>query len=304
MNIAQLTTFVAVIETGSLTSAARRTGVTQPGVTRQMQRLEMELGVTLLERMPTGVRSSPEGERFLAFARETLEGYAELIGAIQDPTTPLEGRLRIIASTTPGEYLVPELATTFSQSHPAVTTEVFVTDSTVVIDEMLERRWDIGFVGRPTDHRRLACTPIATDEIVLAVPGDHPFAKQEDVSLKDLARVRIIEREGGSGTWLTVQDQLHALGLEIPAYDASIVLGSTQAIVSAVDAGLGVGFVTRRALERHDASRVVGMRITESRFMRSLYMVHEQGRLLPRIVRSFRDHVLEMQMDAPVPELA
>ncbi len=73
MNITQLTTFVAVIETGSLTSAARRTGVTQPGVTRQMQRLEAELGVALLERLPTGVRSSPEGERFLAFARETLE---------------------------------------------------------------------------------------------------------------------------------------------------------------------------------------------------------------------------------------
>jgi DNA-binding transcriptional LysR family regulator len=95
MNIAQLSTFVAVIETGSLTAAARRTGVTQPGVTRQMQRLELELGVALLERLPTGVRSSPEGERFLAFARETLQGYAELLGAIQDPTTPLEGRLRI-----------------------------------------------------------------------------------------------------------------------------------------------------------------------------------------------------------------
>jgi DNA-binding transcriptional LysR family regulator len=269
-----------------------------------MQRLELELGVALLERLPTGVRSSPEGERFLAFARETLEGYSELLGAIQDPNTPLEGRLRIIASTTPGEYLVPELATTFSQIHPAVTTEVFVTDTTVVIDEMLERRWDIGFVGRPTDHRRLACIPVATDEIVLAVPGNHPFAKQTEVSLKDLARVRIIEREGGSGTWLTVQDQLQELGLEIPAYDASMVLGSTQAIVSAVDAGLGVGFVTRRALERHDASRVVGMRIAESRFMRNLYMVHEQGRPLPRIVRSFRDHVLETQVDAPVPEFA
>jgi len=92
--------------------------------------------------------------------------------------------------------------------------------------------------------------------------------------------------------------------LKIPAYDASMVLGSTQAIVSAVDAGLGVGFVTRRALERHDASRVVGMRIAESRFMRSLYMVHEQGRPLPRIVRSFRDHVLELHVDAPVPEFA
>jgi DNA-binding transcriptional LysR family regulator len=196
---------------------------------------------------------------------------------------------------------VPELATTFSQHHPAVTTEVFVTDTTVVIDEMLERRWDIGFVGRPTNHRRLACTPIATDEIVLAVPGSHPFAKQTEVSLKDLARVRIIEREGGSGTWLTVQDQLHVLDLEIPAYDPSIILGSTQAIVSAVDAGLGVGFVTMRALARHDASRVVGMRIAESRFIRSLYMVHEQGRPLPRVVRSFRDHVLETRVDTPVP---
>lgn len=292
MNIAQLTTFVAVIETGSLTSAAQRTGVTQPGVTRQMQRLESELGVALLERLPTGVRATPEGERLLSFARESLNGYGELLTAIQDPSTPLEGRLRIIASTTPGEYLVPELATNFSQMHSAVTTEVFVADTAVVIEEMLERRWDIGFIGRPTDHKRLACTAVATDEIVLAVPGDHAFAAQEEIGLADLKGARIIEREGGSGTWMTVQDELGRLGLKMPRYDSSMVLGSTQAIVSAVDAGLGVGFVTRRALVRHDSSRVVGVRISEASFTRNLYMVHEQGRPLPRIVRSFRDHVL------------
>jgi DNA-binding transcriptional LysR family regulator len=293
MNITQLTTFVAVIETGSLTSAARRTGVTQPGVTRQIQRLEAELGVALLERLPTGVTATPEGQRLLAYAKESLAGYGNLISAIQDPNTPLEGRLRIIASTTPGEYLVPELATLFTQKHLSVMTEVFVADTTVVLDEMLERRWDIGFVGRPTDHKRLTCVPIATDEVVLAVPADHAFTKQREIALKDLTGMRIIEREGGSGTWLTVQDELERLGLEIPSHDASMVLGSTQAIVSAVDAGLGIGFVTTRALERHDASRVVGIRIAEARFNRNLYMVHEQGRPLPRIVRAFRDHVLQ-----------
>lgn len=300
MNIAQLTTFVAVVETGSLTAAARRTGVTQPGVTRQIQRLEMELGVALLERLPTGVRATPEGERLLAYAQEALTGYGELLAAVQDPGAPLEGRLRIIASTTPGEYLVPEFATGFSQRHPAVTSEVFVADTTAVIDEMLERRWDIGFTGRPTDHRRLACTPVATDEVILAVPASHPFARKKRVSLKDLAGERIIERGIGSGTWLTVQDELDRLGLEIPAHDASMVLGSTHAIVSAVDAGLGVGFVTVRSLERHDATRVTGVRIAEARFLRRLYMVHEQGRPLPRIVRLFRDYVLESLPDEGV----
>ena len=298
MNIAQLTTFVAVVETGSLTSAARRTGVTQPGVTRQIQRLEMELGVALLERLPTGVRATPEGERLLAYAREALAGYGELLAAIQDPDATLEGRLRIIASTTPGEYLVPELATGFSSRHPAVMTEVFVADTAAVIDEMLERRWDIGFVGRPTDHRRLVCTPVATDEVILAVPASHPLARKKRVSLKDLAGERIIEREAGSGTWLTVQDELDRQGLEIPAYSSSMVLGSSHAIVSAVDAGLGLGFVTKRSLERHDATRVKGVRIAEARFLRRLYMVHAQGRPLPRIVRSFRDYVLETLPDA------
>ncbi len=300
MNIAQLTTFVAVVETGSLTAAARRTGVTQPGVTRQIQRLEMELGVALLERLPTGVRATPEGERLLAYAQEALTDYGELLAAVQDPGAPLEGRLRIIASTTPGEYLVPEFATGFSQRHPAVTSEVFVADTTAVIDEMLERRWDIGFTGRPTDHQRLACTAVATDEVILAVPASHPFARKKRVSLKDLAGERIIERGIGSGTWLTVQDELDRLGLEIPAYAASMVLGSTHAIVSAVDAGLGVGFVTARSLERHDATRVTGVRIAEARFLRRLYMVHEQGRPLPRIVRLFRDYVLESLPDEGV----
>ncbi|MDA1258409.1 MAG: LysR family transcriptional regulator [Chloroflexi bacterium] len=293
MNIAQLSTFVAVVETGSLTSAARRTGVTQPGVTRQMQRLEAELGVALLERLPTGVRATREGEQLLTYAQEALSGYGTLLAAIQDPGAPLEGRLRIIASTTPGEYLVPELATGFSDRHPAVTTEVFVADTTAVIDEMLERRWDIGFVGRPADHRRLACTAVATDEVVLAVPANHALARKRQVSLADLAGERIIEREGGSGTRLTVQDELDRLGLKFPAYVASMVLGSAHAIVSAVDAGLGVGFVTARALKSHDATRVTAVRLADARFLRRLYMVHEKGRPLPRVVRAFRDHVLE-----------
>lgn len=108
---------------------------------------------------------------------------------------------------------MPELISGFNRAHPGVAVEVLVTDSAAVSDELVNRRWDLGFVGRRVESRSLAYRAVAWDEIALAVPAHHPFAKPGVVQLEALEGQALIEREGGSGTRLSVLDALEHPGL-------------------------------------------------------------------------------------------
>ncbi|MBI4305083.1 MAG: LysR family transcriptional regulator [Chloroflexi bacterium] len=294
MEIHQLRVLVAVANTGSLSAGGRKAGLTQPAVTRLIQRLEKEVGAPILKRGASGIELTPQGEALLGFARRMLAEYDSLVAQIAAPSNDLAGRLRIISSTTPGEYLVPELVSSFNRLHPRVAAEVLVTDSAAVLDELLDRQWDIGFVGRRTQNSAFVFRPVAWDEIVLAVPGRHPFAKRGVIPLSELAGQVFIEREDGSGTRLSVRDAFAQRGLKLPEWRVAMVLGSTHAVVSAVDSGLGVGFVTARALEQHPPSRVSAVRISEAPLTRLLYMVrHRPGPPSP-IVRAFERHVTKV----------
>ena len=292
VDLTHLHTFRAVVETGSITAAAAQLGLSQPGLSRQIQRLERDLGVTLLERTSRGVRVTDEGRPVLDFAHSALSQYEELLEGLQGEL-PVSGEVRIVASTTPGEYLVPGTAAAFGDQYPLVRAVVQVTDSAAVPVELIERRWDVGFVGTPSDLDGLTQIPVARDEVILAVPGSHEFAAQAEIDVHRLEGERLIQREDGSGTRRTVVQALAARGLSLPADNSALTLGSTQAVLSAVDSGLGVGFVTLKALERHRSERVAAVRLQGGAMIRDLYFVYEIARPHSRQAQKFIDFVTD-----------
>lgn len=277
MRTEDLTALEAVAEAGSLTLAAHRLGSSQPTVSRQLQRLEAELGTALLTRQGRGVRLTPPGERVVAFARERLEAEEALRAELSQGSTQIRGVVRVIASTTPGDYLVPELVARFAEHHPTVRAEVEVVDSAAVPGAVLDHRADVGFAGRANPDERLVHVPVATDEIVLAVPAAHRLAGRSQAALAALAGERLIWREEGSGTQRTFMEALAQAGVELPAGSATASLGSTQAVVSAVRAGLGIGVVSQRALAGHNGQGVAAVRIDGVPIRRHLWMVYEAG---------------------------
>jgi DNA-binding transcriptional LysR family regulator len=132
---------------------------------------------------------------------------------------------------------------------------------------------------------------VAWDEIVLAVPARHPFARSGVVDVAALAGQTLIEREDGSGTRLSVRDALERLGQPLPKWRVAMTLGSTHAVVSAVDSGLGIGFVTARALEKHPATRVAAVRIANVPLTRLLYLVRRRGGSPSPLVAAFEAYV-------------
>ncbi len=292
MDVDQLESFVRVAERGSLTLAARELGITQPGLSRQMQKLERLAGVPLLARTRNGVRLTPAGERYRAYAEEVLARHRQLLAELRASEATLAGELRLAASTTPGEFLVPRLVGDFTAQHPDVRAIVSSADSRGVVDELLARRCDCGFVGARLERKGLRYDPLVEDEVVLAVPAYHPFARQGTVAMADLAGQSFVEREDGSGTIASVRTALAERGLSLPPYRVAMTLSTTQAIVSAVANGYGVGFVSSLALADRAAGRVVAVRLAELPLRRLLYLVREEQRLLPPVARRFIEFAL------------
>ncbi|MDE3074272.1 MAG: LysR family transcriptional regulator [Chloroflexota bacterium] len=290
VDVAILETFLLVAERGNFTAAAQERGLTQPGITRQIQRLERSLGVSLFQRTGSGVRLTKAGERYLSYAKETLARHRRLLEELSAAADG--GELRIAASTTPGEFLVPRLVAGFRERHPALKAAVFTTDSQGVVDELLEGRWDVGFVGARYQQERLRYDAIAADEVLLAVPSSHEFAAATEVPLQALAKQRFLEREDGSGTILSLRRSLAQKRLSLPDYPVAMTLSNTQAILSAVRAGYGIGFVSSLALHELTDGRVVGVRLAGLTVRRLLYLVRDRRRSLSRPARGFVDFVL------------
>jgi DNA-binding transcriptional LysR family regulator len=153
----------------------------------------------------------------------------------------------------------------------------------------------LGLVGaRMGGWRDLAWEPFVRDEIVLAVPAHHPLAMREAVRLEDLADLPLIQRERGSGTRQMVDEVLAEHGLALPPSPPGLVLGSTQAVLQAVAQGLGVGFVSVRALRALGGEGAPkGVRLEGVRLERQLWVVYRQDQGEDPLVRGVLAFVRE-----------
>ncbi len=281
LNFAELVGFAAVARHVSVTAAARELGLSQPALTRQIQRLQGQLGIALLAKEGRSIRVTAAGQRFLIWSEGTLERYQSMRDELAGVSSAVEGTLIVAASTSPGEFLVPGLVSAFTAVHPLVQPEVVIRDSAGVIALLRAKAADVGFVGMRVLGNDLRYQTVGEDEIVLAVPADHPFAAWPEVGLDELAGEAFLEREVGSGTRSTFETALRDRSLPKPGYRVAMVLGNTEAVVSAVQDGYGIGLVSSLAIRARAPGRLVTVRLRGLSLRRSLYMVQFAAGDLP-----------------------
>ena len=293
MDWERLRTFVAVARLGTFSAAAQEVSLTQSGVSRQIQKLEQEVGLPLFDRseIPLGLTSA--GVTLLAYAQSALAQYEELLETLKNQHPELAGELRIAASTTPGEFLVPRLVSAFLTRYPRATPAVRILDSAEVVELLLHHTYEVGFVGARGPTTNLVYEEVLEDEVVLAVPARHPLARRETVNLEELADEPFVEREGGSGTLRSVHETVARYGLEFPPHRVAMVLSSTEAVVSAVRAGLGIGFVSSLALRGRSRKEVRPLRIAGVPLLRPLYLAYSSTAILPPLTQAFVEFTLE-----------
>ena len=292
MNVAQLRTFAAVVEKGSFSEAARVLEISQPAVTMQVQALEAALATTLLDRRYRRVDLTEAGRALLPHAKRILEQLDEARDEISSLSGSVSGRLTISASTTPGDYIVPKLLGGFAAEYPEVSVSIDVHDTSEVIDAIEAGRAQLGVTGAVVKGARVSSEQFGTDDLILICPPDSPLSARKRVSLSGLSEEPWVQREQGSGTRQVAESLLANSGLDPQELKVVVELGSGEAIVSAIEGGLGVAIVSSHVAEKAIAlGSVAQVDCVELPMSRPLYVVLPKG-TPTRAADAFREYLV------------
>jgi DNA-binding transcriptional LysR family regulator len=227
--------------------AAEELLLTQSAVTQQIKALESELDVPLFDRgggrvslTPAGASLLPFAERLAALAEEAREAVAAAAG-------DHAGRLALGASQTIGQYLLPKLIAGFLQENPNVQISVMGGNTQTILEALVEHRVQLCLIEGPAMRRDVQVEPFMEDHMVCVVPSGHEWA-DEQIDLQQLAQASMVTRELGSGSRRIVEQALQQAGVEVKKLRIAMTFDSTEGLLSAVEAGLGIAFVSRWAV--------------------------------------------------------
>lgn len=298
-------TFLAIVEEGSFSAAARRLGITQPSVSEQVRALEEHFGQPLFARPARNARLTVAGQRVreqgqrVILALETLERDLE---ALRDGTG---GVLTLVASPVPGESVLPMLLPLFHDRHPGSVVRMAIADTRTAIGRLLRNDVELAVIGGPFRHERCQVEVLGRNELVPIAPCGHPLLQAHALTAERLADEPLVLREEGSGARGAVLAAFEAAG--VPAERVRVVaeLGSTEAVLAAVSAGLGIGFVSTYALAGDRLHHALGVpRVPDLAPGRDLLLVSDRSHPLSAIAEAFRDFLLSEEARARVAALS
>ena len=269
---ARLRLLVEVQRRGSISGAADACGVSQPSATKQLKTLEAAIGEKLVERDGRASRLTEAGEVVVGHAGlvlDTLHGLEEELAALRGAET---GTLALAASTTPGTYVLPSILQCFADRHPGVDVDIAIGSSSWVADRVGKREFSLGIAGEVELPDGVRAEPFLGDELVaISAPGRIKLRRGK-ASVQDLGRWTLLVREPGSSTRAVAERYLARAGYR-PANRWE--LDSNEAIKRSVQAGLGIGFVSKLVVEDEvERGELVSFRIDGSEPMRrSIYLL-------------------------------
>jgi DNA-binding transcriptional LysR family regulator len=262
----RLRVFRAVARRLNFRQAAEELLLTQPAVTQQVKALESELSVALFDRSGGRVAMTAAGEALLPYADRLAALAEEARAAVAATAGESAGRLAIAASQTIGQYLLPRLLAGFLKDHPRVEIAVAGGNTQQVLEALAEHRVQLALIEGPAMRRDVKIEPFMEDHMVCVVPPGHEWA-DEEVDVADLRQAVLLTRELGSGSRRIVEQALDDAGLPVKELRLGMAFDSTEGLLGAVEAGLGVAFVSRWAVRNQLAlgtlrlARVRGLKL-------------------------------------------
>src|SRR5271168_1679444 len=227
--------------------AAEELLLTQSAVTQQIKALESELDLPLFDRAGGRVSLTPGGAALLPFAERLAALAVEAREAVAATTGATAGRLALGASQTIGQYLLPRLIAGFLEENPQVEIRVMGGNTQTILEALVEHRVQLCLIEGPPMRRDVKLEPFMEDHMVCVVPSGHAWADQE-VDVKELQQATLVARELGSGSRRIVEQALQQAGVEVKKLRLAMTFDSTEGLLSAVEAGLGLAFVSRWAV--------------------------------------------------------
>jgi DNA-binding transcriptional LysR family regulator len=292
VNIHQLQVFYTVAERGSFSAAAQSLHMTQPAVTMQIQALEDYFGTKLFHRSTKKVELSEAGQLLLPYAKQSLALIRDAEAAMVRYAQGLKGKLQMGASMTFAEYIMPRVLGPFSAAHPKLSVSMKMMNTSQIVEEVLTRQLAFGIVEAPASHADLLVEPLFQDELKLVLPKNHPLLANRVITMEDLIAYPFVLREQGSGTRMVLESELIRNQFDPGRLTIAMELGSTGAIKSAVEHGLGLSVISGSSIKHELALGLLEARSVEGlSLQRAFYSVQLKSDTLPLTALSFLQFV-------------
>ena len=282
ITLRQLEVFTEVLKSGSTTQASQRLALSQSAVSAALTDLEGQLGVQLFDRVGKRLVVNEHGRLLDPRALALLEQATDIEQLFREDN----GAIRVFASSTIGNYILPEVIARYRRDFPELPLDMSVGNSQEVINAVTDFRVDIGLIEGPCHTADIIAEPWLEDELVVFGPPDSPFV-QGEVTLKQLAAAPWILREQGSGTREIVD---YLLLSHLPEIHLGMELGNSEAIKHAVRHGLGISCLSRRVIaEQLESGKLKEINVPLPKMVRTLWRIrHRQKHLSSALQRFLR----------------
>jgi DNA-binding transcriptional LysR family regulator len=292
--IEELAALCRVVEEKSFSRAAKALGLTQPAVSLQIKSLEEEYGTQLLHRQGREITPTECGRIVYAYACQITNLYDRSRLQLQEIKEAVSGSLLVGASSGPGEHLLPLLLGQFKAQHPGVAIALRVGDSSEILEHVLMRRLELGFVGSMARDRHLQFVPFLHDELVLVVHPGHALAGRKSIPHEELLQVPLLLQQRGSGARTVLGEELSRYDIECGKLNVVMELGLQESTKAAVRSKLGATIISRLgALEELGRGDLVEVPIEGIQFQRQYYVTYLKTSPLTNLATAFLEFALQ-----------
>jgi len=243
----RLKVFRAVAERLNFHRAAEQLFLTQPAVTLQIKALEDDLGVRLFDRAGGRISLTRQGSVLFSYAGKIAALVSRAEQELGCDDAKPSGELSLGVSTTIAQYVLPRLLVAFLAEQPRIQFSLHSGNTAKIVQLVLDNEVSVGLIEGPALKSGIRTEPFMQDELVLITPRDYEF---DHLSRSQFVATTLLLRERGSGSRRVVETALEKTGLRLKSFKKVMDLDSTEAIKSAVEAGLGIGFVSRWAISK------------------------------------------------------
>lgn len=276
MNLNQLKLFYFAAKYGNLSAAAEALYITQPAVTKGIQRLQEYYGIKFVNRFGKKLVLTDAGEVLYEIAEKIFEMETQAEESILDFQQQKRGHIRIHSSESFGAYYLPSMINPFSKLNPQIRISVNILPTEQVVENSINLNNDLGFISYPVEHNKVIVMEILEDKLVIIAPPDHPLTRKQALESRDLEGQSMIMHEKGSATRMIVDEfvRKNDISITIP-----LELSSNMGIKRAVEQGIGIAVISRKAADEEiRAEKLMAIPLSDQYMKRKFYMVHHKDK--------------------------
>jgi DNA-binding transcriptional LysR family regulator len=289
MNLNQLKIFYLAAKQGSLSAAAEALYITQPAVTKGIQRLQEHYEIKLFNRFGKKMALTDAGEVLYGIAESIFELENQAEESLRDFQQRKRGFIQILSSESFGSYYLPFMVNRFSRENPRIRVSVNLLPTEQVVEKTATLACDLGFISYPVPHKKLCMREVLEDSYQIIVPAGHPLASKSVIEPEDLSGQSLIVHEKGSAPRKSTEEFLrrHKITIPIP-----LELSNNEAIKTAVEEGLGVAVITRRVVSKEiEMGTLRAIPLSDPAMKRKFYLIHHKDKYISRPLQGLIDTV-------------